>query len=277
MQCPCMWFLHPMARRSSRASERRGMSAASAVQRSSARAEVSLPCGHVSAVAHAHAAWGRVRRALVTFFDLCTRAPRARGRGRLACGCSRCLDRCVPNAGRSAQTRETFGERVQHKKRKWKKTWSRWHLERLPYRRGRRDFVRPEFIAMLNDAGGPCWSYESRASLLTFVRKKNVGKDGVHRYSRSLMTVRCGNVTPETPRPEVKPESTSHSYLPLLVPAAASCAPDPRHPRTGVSRGHGLLQQVCNLTFLLGACQKIVPLESEEFFFGINTWSLYCE
>ena len=30
---------------------------------------------------------------------------------------------------------------------------------------GRRDFVRPEFIAMLNDAGGPCWSYESRAGL----------------------------------------------------------------------------------------------------------------
>jgi hypothetical protein len=24
---------------------------------------------------------------------------------------------------------------------------------------GRRDFVRPEFIAMLNDAGGPCWRY----------------------------------------------------------------------------------------------------------------------
>ena len=30
---------------------------------------------------------------------------------------------------------------------------------------GRRDFVRLEFIAMLNDAGGPCWSYESRAGL----------------------------------------------------------------------------------------------------------------
>ena len=30
---------------------------------------------------------------------------------------------------------------------------------------GRRDFVRPEFIAMLNDAGGPRWSYESRAGL----------------------------------------------------------------------------------------------------------------
>ena len=30
---------------------------------------------------------------------------------------------------------------------------------------GRRDFVRPEFIAMLNDAGGPCWRYESRAGL----------------------------------------------------------------------------------------------------------------
>jgi hypothetical protein len=29
--------------------------------------------------------------------------------------------------------------------------------------------VRPEFIAMLNDAGGPRWSYESRAGLLTFV------------------------------------------------------------------------------------------------------------
>ena len=30
---------------------------------------------------------------------------------------------------------------------------------------GRRDFVYPEFIAMLNDADGPCWSYESRAGL----------------------------------------------------------------------------------------------------------------
>ena len=38
---------------------------------------------------------------------------------------------------------------------------------------GRRDFVRPEFIAMLYDAGGPRGSYESRAGLLTFVRKKN--------------------------------------------------------------------------------------------------------
>jgi hypothetical protein len=37
---------------------------------------------------------------------------------------------------------------------------------------GRRDFLRPEFIAMLNDAGGPRWSYESRAGLLTFVWKK---------------------------------------------------------------------------------------------------------
>ena len=37
---------------------------------------------------------------------------------------------------------------------------------------GRRDFVRPEFIAMLNDAGGPCWSYESRAGLWTFEKKK---------------------------------------------------------------------------------------------------------
>ena len=37
---------------------------------------------------------------------------------------------------------------------------------------GRRDFVRPEFIAMLYDAGGPRWSYESRAGLLTFVWKE---------------------------------------------------------------------------------------------------------
>ena len=41
----------------------------------------------------------------------------------------------------------------------------------VPYL-GRRDFVRPEFIAMLNDAGGPCWSYESRAGLWTFVGGK---------------------------------------------------------------------------------------------------------
>ena len=34
---------------------------------------------------------------------------------------------------------------------------------------GRRDFMRPEFIAMLNEAGGPRWRYESRAGLLTFV------------------------------------------------------------------------------------------------------------
>jgi hypothetical protein len=39
----------------------------------------------------------------------------------------------------------------------------------MPPQNGRRDFVHPEFIAMLNDAGGPRWSYESRAGLLTFV------------------------------------------------------------------------------------------------------------
>ena len=37
-------------------------------------------------------------------------------------------------------------------------------VERCPRSTGR-DFVRPEFIAMLNDAGGPCWSYGSRAGL----------------------------------------------------------------------------------------------------------------
>eukprot|EP00966_Prymnesium_polylepis_P093949 2174858-Prymnesium_polylepis.1 len=41
-------------------------------------------------------------------------------------------------------------------------TWSpargSWHLERCRSGAlGRRDFVRPEFTAMLNDAGGPCW------------------------------------------------------------------------------------------------------------------------
>ena len=37
--------------------------------------------------------------------------------------------------------------------------------------------MRPEFIAMLNDAGGPRWSYGSRAGLLTFVWKKKEKKE----------------------------------------------------------------------------------------------------
>ena len=68
---------------------------------------------------------------------------------------------------------------------------------------GRRDFVRPEFIAMLNDAGGPRWSYESRAGLLTFVWGGEKTMPSVPRLTRQAAfggeppdLIRCVRVHP---------------------------------------------------------------------------------